>query len=233
LQLPSPVRTLDRLLDQQTKLRLVTGPVQSRAQWYNDCIDAAIDAVIANGGGPAWDRAGFERLVDQARDALPESLAQLAAAVERISATVTRLEPMLDERAGSSVEVSVRDARAHFQRLVYPGFVAGVGVDRIDDVARYLEALAYRVESLTDAAARDLQGAAECVEVERRHRELVDRFGLTEDLEAAMWQLEELRVATFAQHLKVPGRISATRVLKRLNEVARAMGPGQPSAGTR
>ncbi|MEM9563078.1 MAG: ATP-dependent RNA helicase HrpA [Actinomycetota bacterium] len=221
LQLPSPVRALDRLVDDRTKLRLATAPIQSRAQWYNDCIDAAIDDAIARGGGPARTREGFDALVDRARASLDDALPQLAETIVRMVATLVDLLPRLDGLAGSNVDVSIRDARAHLDRLAYPGFVAGVGLDRVADVARYLEAIDHRVTNLTEAPQRDLQGAATCVDVEGRHRELVARLGLTPELEDVTWQLEELRVVTFAQHLKAPGKISATRIKRRLDEIAR------------
>ncbi len=221
LQLPSPVRALDRLVDERTKLRLVTSPIQSRAQWYNDCIDAAIDDAIAEGGGPARTADGFARLVHVTRETLDEALDRLARAMADIVATLTDLLPRLDALAGTSVDVSGRDARAHLERLAYPGFVAGVGLGRIEDVARYLAAIDHRVAHLTEAPQRDLQGAATCVEVETAHRDLVARLGLTPELEEVVWQLEELRVATFAQHLKGPGKVSATRIQRRLAEVAR------------
>ena len=221
LQLPSPVRTLDRLLDDRTKLQLTTSPVQSRAQWYSDAIDAAIDAAITRAGGPVWTEAGFGPLVEAARTALGDDLARLADVITDMVATLTRLLPRLDGLSGTSVEVSINDARAHLDRLAYPGFLAGVGLDRVDDVARYLSAIDHRVAQLTEHPSRDLTGAAECVEVERRHRELVAANGLTAELEDLVWELEELRVATFAQHLKRPGKVSATRIRRRLDDVAR------------
>jgi ATP-dependent helicase HrpA len=221
LQLPSPVRTLDGLIDDGTKLRLAAPPVQSRAQWYNDCVDAAIDAAIADGGGPTRTRAGFDHLVEATRESLPEALEHLARVLADIVATLGRVLAELDALEATSLEVSVRDARAHLERLAYPGFVAGVGLGRLDDVARYLAAIDHRVAHLTENPQRDLQLAAACVEVEARHRELVAALGLTEELEAVTWQLEELRVASFAQHLKAPGKVSPTRIQRRLNEISR------------
>ncbi len=139
----------------------------------------------------------------------------------QIVATLTDLLPKIASLEGTAADVSVRDAAAHLKRLAYPGFVAGVGTDRMNDVARYLAAIEHRLASVVDNPARDLRDAASCVEVESLHRELVDRLGLTQELEAVTWDLEELRVVTFAQHLKGPAKISATRVRRRLDEIAR------------
>ncbi|MGB5759930.1 MAG: ATP-dependent RNA helicase HrpA [Acidimicrobiales bacterium] len=224
LQLSSPARKLDRLLEDRTKLALATAPVQSRAGWYNDCIDATIDDVISSAGGPAWTGPGFEDLVDRAKKSVPDSLARLAPPVAGIVASLTAIESILGPLEGSSVDVSVRDVRAHLARLAYPGFIAGVGVDRIEDVDRYLAAIRYRVEHLTEQPARDLTAAAVCVKVEQRHAAMVSEFGLTADLEAVIWELEELRVSSFAQHLKGSGKVSATRIDRRLSAIAGRLG---------
>ncbi len=217
LQLRSPVRDLDAMVDQSTKLLLIAAPIQSRAQWYNDCIDAATDEAISRSGGPAWNRAGFDAIVERARAEVPEVLSHLATALVELVPTIQAIESRLTSLTSASVEVSVADARAHFQRLAYPGFVTGVGHSRIDDVVRYLRALDHRLEHLTEHPARDLRDAASCVEVERIHAELVSDQGLTPELEEILWDLEELRVVTFAQHLRTSARISATRLAKRLS----------------
>ncbi|MEM9652162.1 MAG: ATP-dependent RNA helicase HrpA [Actinomycetota bacterium] len=224
LQLPSPVRRFDRLVPNATKLQLATAPVQSRAQWYNDAIDCAIDDVIAVAGGPPRSEAGFAELVGRAKDAVPDHLAVLADAVVELVDTVTAIASAVTPLLGSTVDVSARDVQAHTGRLAYPGFITGVGLDRVADVSRFLAAIRYRAERLTDSPARDVAAAAECVRVEQRHAELVAALGLTPPLEEITWQLEELRVALFAQHLKAPGKVSATRVERRLAEVARSAG---------
>ena len=226
LQLPSPVRTFDRLLDDRIKLALVNPPVQSKAAWYNDAIDCAIDDVIAHFGGPVRSPERFDELTVETRDGLGDRLERLAAAVGEMVVTLTRIEPTIDRLVGSAVDVSARDARAHVDRLAYPGFLTGVGFERVDDVARYLRGIENRVEHLTDQPGRDLQAAADCVRVEQRHRELVDALGLTDELEDLVWQLEELRIVTFAQQLKTGAKVSATRIERALDAIARSAGLG-------
>lgn len=224
LQLPSPVRKFDRLLSNRTKLQLAAAPIQSRAQWYNDAIDCAVDEVIAEFGGPPRTERGFSDLVEKARAAVPDHLDRLAELVALLVESTTNIEAAVDGLLGSSVDVSARDLGAHLGRLAYPGFLTGVGYDKVTDVSRYLDGLQYRSERLTESPARDLAAAAECVKVERRHAELVNQLGMTAELEAITWMIEELRVTLFAQHLKGPAKISTTRVERKLAEVARAAG---------
>jgi len=93
LNLPGPVKLLDGLLPERVKLHLVTGHVQSRTEWYNDGIAAALDSVIAEAGGPPWTEAEFDALLERARSELPD---RLAAVAEHIA----RLLPTIDEMVG-------------------------------------------------------------------------------------------------------------------------------------
>ncbi len=224
LQLPSPVRRFDGLLSNRTKLQLATAPVQTKAQWYNDCIDCAIDDAIAMSGGPAWTEAGFDRLVQRASETVPDNLDRLAAATADMVASLASINPVLESLSGSSVDVSIRDARAHLARLAYPGFVSGVGLDKVDAVARYLAAIDHRLANLVDNPTRDLNAAAACVEVEQRHAQLLADIGPSESLEEVTWMLEEFRVTMFAQHLKGQGKVSATRIDRMLSSIAREAG---------
>ncbi len=221
LQLPNPVRQLDELLDDRTKLQLATAPVQSKAQWYNDGIDCAIDEAIAQVGGPAWTRRDFERLLEQATTEVPVNLARLAELITELVRSITTIGARLKPTGSTGIDASVRDIQAHLDRLAYPGFLAGVGFDRVADVARYLEAIVVRVGQLAEHPSRDLTAAVACVEVEQQHARLVAKLGLTPQLEAVTWQLEELRVNQFALHLRGTGKVSTTRIGRKLAEIER------------
>jgi ATP-dependent helicase HrpA len=118
-----------------------------------------------------------------------------------------------------SLRPSVEDANRHLGRLVHRGFVLGAGVQRLDDIERYVRAIIHRLDHLAGAQVADQRRMAEVTSLERRFEQIVDAAG-TAQLSSALvelrWQLEELRVATFAQPLmrKRPGQpaISATRI---------------------
>jgi ATP-dependent helicase HrpA len=114
---------------------------------------------------------------------------------------------------------SVDDANRHLGRLVHPGFVLGAGTDRLDDIERYVRAILYRLDHLAGAGERDQRRMAEVLPLERRYTDIVDTAGpgkLSLNMVDVRWQLEELRVATFAQPLMVkrPGQpsVSTTRI---------------------
>ena len=56
--------------------RMSSHPYPSASALLDDCAACAADAVIAESGGPAWDAAGFARLVDAARSSLAVTTAE-------------------------------------------------------------------------------------------------------------------------------------------------------------
>ena len=93
------------------------------------------------------------------------------------------------------------------------------GAERIDDVRRYVDGIAYRLDRLADDVARDVRRMAEVVPLERRYDDYVRRLGRARPSAEAVevrWLLEELRMSVFAQPLGVGERVSARRVAERL-----------------
>ena len=78
-----------------------------------------------------------------------------------------RLEPL----TAVPLQPARADVRAQLARLVYPGFVAATGIDRLADVERYLRAAARRLERLPDATAVDRDRMNSVHELERAYRE--------------------------------------------------------------
>ena len=83
LQVPSGVRSIAGRLPPQAKLALSSHPYPSASALLDDCAACAADAVIGESGGPAWDAAGFARLVDAARSSLAVTTAEVVEVVAR------------------------------------------------------------------------------------------------------------------------------------------------------
>ncbi|MCP3992034.1 MAG: ATP-dependent RNA helicase HrpA [Actinomycetia bacterium] len=219
LNVAGPARQLDELLSGATKLSLVNGHVQSKAEWYQDAIDASFDQVIADGGGPPWTRGDFDVLLDQARAQLPDRLAMVGDAIGRLVVVLDGIHTKSDRLTGSNYQVSLDDISAHLGRLAYPGFLAGVGLHRVDDVIRYLGAIDRRLDGLVKSPTRDLEALAICRRLDNELAEVASLRPESERIEDVIWMLEELRVSLFAQSLGTKGKISEKRVRRALNEV--------------
>ena len=115
------------------------------------------------------------------------------------------------------------DIQSQMQALIFPKFVAEIPYAQLVHVPRYLKAIAMRIDKLRANPSRDAQCQKDWESVARPWQKLLQgnkgsaSYAMTEDqaLQDFRWQLEELRVALYAQELKTPSPMS----LKRLEKV--------------
>ncbi len=125
LQVPSGVRSIAGRLPASAKLAMSTHPYPSTGALLDDCAACAADHVIQQAGGPAWDAAGFARLVEAARSSLAVSTAAVVDDAARALAAAHEVESRLSRTAAPAPAVA--DMRAQFAALIYPGFIAETG----------------------------------------------------------------------------------------------------------
>ena len=179
---------------------------------------AAADALMASGGGPAWNEADFARLRGHVAGSLAGTTASVVDAVVRVLDAAREVTRRLEPLTAVPLQPARADVRAQLARLVHPGFVAATGVDRLGDVERYLRAAARRLERLPDATAVDRDRMNSVHELERAYRERLAAHPGAAGLREVPWMLEELRVSHFAQSLGTRGPISAKRIRRALEE---------------
>ena len=124
---------------------------------------------------------------------------------------------------------AVTDIEAQLSRLIGKVFIATTPYDRLTQLPRYLKAINMRIEKLRADPPRDARGRSEVIpietlwlrEVAARRKAAGGRPGADRELEQFGWLLEELRVATFAQELRTPVPVSAKRLQKMWQTIAR------------
>jgi ATP-dependent helicase HrpA len=213
LTTPSPGRYVIGRLDNAARL-VVTSAV------LDDAIAAAVDALVAEAGGPAWDEAAFARLRDVVAGSLAERTLAVVDQVVRILGVAREVEARLEPLTAVPLQPARADVREQLRRLVYPGFVAATGEGRLADVERYLRAAVRRLERLPDAVAVDRDRMNAIHELERLYRERLTATARPETLREVPWMLEELRVSHFAQALGVKGGASSKRIRRLLDQAA-------------
>jgi ATP-dependent helicase HrpA len=209
LTVPDPLRGVQRGLATAAALTLAGAPHEGV---LDDILAAALDALVAEAGGPAWDEPAFATLREHVAARLPATTAAIATQVVEILDTARDVRLRLDAlSADPALQPARLDVASQLGGLVYPGFVAATGAERLPDVRRYLRAAAQRLERLPDAVAGDR-----------------DRMNVVNELESQWraagaprtvgWMLQELRVSQFAQGLGVRGQVSAKRIRRALAE---------------
>ena len=209
---PAAVRAVSRMLTNRSRLALAVSPWRSEQEWAADVVAAAVDAVIDEAGGPSWTEDGVRALRAATASALPKLLADAAPVAVDILLLVGRLRPRIEDMTQPALAPSVADVRRQVDQLVYPGMLSAVGISRLADVRRYLQAIEHRLDKLPDAVAKDQERTVACRRLERELDAVADRVAPSPALEEATWLLQELRVATFAQHLGTARPVSDKRV---------------------
>ena len=209
---PSPVKSIADRLSTRAKLALSHNPHGGVAAMFADCVDCAADYLMAEAGGPAWDREGFERLSAAVRSGLREVTADVVTQVESALRLAHAVGARLDDSSADALQPAVADMHAQLDGLIYPGFVTATGYRRLPHLTRYLRGMERRLDKLPENPARDAASMAVAQRAEQAYRQTVA------DLPAARrvprddavvtevrWMLEELRVSLFAQTLGTPG----------------------------
>ena len=216
LTVASPLRSVQRGLSTKATLTLAGAPDSGAAAVLDDTYVAALDALIASGGGPAWDEAQFNALREHVAARLEQTTAAIITDVVAVLDVAAQLRRQLDEM---SADPPLQPARLDIARqlggLVHPGFIAATGAARLPDVVRYLRAAIRRLERLPDAVAADRDRMSAIHQLEQEYR---DRGGRPAT-PAVHWMLQELRVAHFAQGLGVRGKATPKQIRRELSEV--------------
>ena len=226
LNVPSPIRSVQGRLANAAQLTLAAAPHGSPRAVLEDATLAALEALMAEAGGPAWDAEGFARLRAHVAGKLAGTTQQVVERAVAILDAAREVERRLEPLAASD---ALRPARADVQRqlarLVCPGFLRATGVARLPDVERYLRAAARRLERLPDAPAPDLDRMRAVQELEAAFRAQVEAWPagkpIPAELREVFWMLEELRVHHFAQALGARGQVSSKRIRRVLQQAGR------------
>jgi ATP-dependent helicase HrpA len=222
LGVPSPVKLLQRGLNNTAKLALTRNPHGSVAELLADCIAAAVDKLMAEAGGPAWDEAGFARLLEHVRRGLNETVFEVVGQVQKILEAAQEVELRLSTVRGPVFDAALADVRAQLAGLVHKGFVTEAGAPRLTDVHRYLRGIERRLEKLRENVQRDQEWMDRLHQVHAEYRELRAQVPSDEPndaLDEIRWMIEELRLSYFAQTVGTRYSVSDKRIYKALDAI--------------
>ncbi|WP_327090818.1 ATP-dependent RNA helicase HrpA [Nonomuraea sp. NBC_01738] len=221
LNVTNPAKQLLGGLSNQAKLALSRSPHGGAVALFDDVVNAAVDKLMADVGGPAWDPVSFDRLYQHVRADLYETASDVLAKVESILTVWHSIGTLL---AGQRRSASTDDIRDQLGKLVFAGFVAATGVKRLSDVSRYLRAIERRLQKLPEEPWRDEEWMDRVHKVEDDYAELLAKLPPARrgdaDVREIRWMIEELRVSFFAQTLGTPTPVSEKRIAKAMEKLA-------------
>ncbi len=112
------------------------------------------------------------------------------------------------------------DMLNQFQQLIHRKFLENTPYEQIVHIPRYLKGILVRIEKIRSNLVRDQESQQQWTRLQRQYSQLVkNHVNITHhrQLIDIRWQLEELRVALYAQELKTPSPMSVKRIEKILN----------------
>jgi ATP-dependent helicase HrpA len=226
LTIPSPNAYVSGWLTNESKLALSQNPHGSVPDLLADCVAAAIDKLVANAGGPAWEADGFAKLRDVVRADLVDVTLDVLGKVEMILTAGRGIEQRIKSTGSVALLPALSDIREQLADLVYPGFVAATGWSRLPDVIRYLRAIERRLEKLPTAHQRDRQLMGQVHRLQDEYEAAVEQLPAgrrgDEDVRQLRWMLEELRVSYFAQSLGTAYPVSEKRIRRAIDSCCRS-----------
>ncbi len=220
LTMPSVIDVVQRNLSNQAKMTLANNPHRNVPDLLDDCVAAAVDALMREHGAPVWDAESFERLRDAVRADLADTVLDILGQVEQILAATRAVDKQISRASSPALLPALADVRGQLEDLVHRGFVTETGAARLPDLVRYLRGIEQRLDKVATNLTRDRQATytIQTLTDEYRHRLAAVPPGKqpSQALREVRWMLEELRVSLFAQTLGTAYPISEKRIRKAL-----------------
>ena len=222
LTMPSVIDVVQRTLTNQQKMTLMAGPHRNVGELLDDAIAAAVDQLMADAHGPAWNLTAFSVLRDAVRSELADTVLTILRQVEQVLAHARTVDKQISRASSPALLAALSDVRGQLEALVHPGFITETGAKRLPDLVRYLRGMEQRLDKIGANAMRDRSGMAivqNLTDEYQKHLRAVPtgKYPSPELLEVR-WMLEELRISLFAQTLGTPYPVSEKRIRKALAE---------------
>ena len=222
-------RVLARLTNAQ-KLALGDNPHGSVPALLEDCLAAAVDAVVADhapGAHGIRTEAAFLEVLAAVRTHVATRVLTVVDEVEPVLSAAREVRRRLDALTAPVAAGLVADVRAQLDSLVHPGFVADTGLAHLPHLRRYLRGMVQRLEkapSSPTALARDAASQEVVDRVESAYADLLDSLPPVDRRSAPVrdvgWMVEELRVSLFANSLGTARPVSEKRVRAAIDALA-------------
>ncbi|KFN43085.1 ATP-dependent RNA helicase HrpA [Arenimonas oryziterrae] len=215
--LADKVKQARKQLPVSPKLGLLYAAIESSERLRADIVEAALNAQLAGGLADVRDKAAFDAgIAAIGRQLFPAAMQRLQLA-ESILAAYAEIKPRLESKLIGWAKGNLDDLAAHLHSLVHSGFLRDTPAEFLAEFPRYLKALKLRAER---ALADPLKDQARMLELRPYSEALAKavaagKAGHPHWL-ALRWDLEELRVQTFAQELGTRRPVSHKRLARQV-----------------
>lgn len=219
------IKALQKQLPGLREIGLLFINIGSVESLIEQILDLALERAFMNDPLPM----NAEQFADRLQAGKPR-LALIAQELAKHTLAALQAYAELQKKLAQAKAVSLSaftDIQSQLQGLIFPRMVADIPYEQLVHVPRYLKAIAFRIDKLRSNPNRDAQCQKDWESVARPWQKLATaKRGLAAEaieqdqaIKDFRWQLEELRVALYAQELKTPSPISIKRLEKVLGSL--------------
>ncbi|GAB2992081.1 ATP-dependent RNA helicase HrpA [Psychrosphaera aestuarii] len=223
--LPSPIKHLQKKLPNKSKLVLYFNPFGQIEALIKDCVKAALEKEVA--GRLPRNEAEFFHLQQELGASLNEKVFEVTQKVEKILYVGHQIAKSLKGKVSLDMIQANAYIKAHLESLIYKDFVSESGVDKLEDLLRYIKALEIRQAKLKVDVVKDRQAQIELDKIYEGYDNLVKKlpkgFPIPSDVEDIYWMIEEFKVSLFAQSLGTKFPISSKRIKQAIKDVQQSL----------
>jgi ATP-dependent helicase HrpA len=199
------------------KTGLLYAAIESQERLRGDLVDAALNALLAEGLEQIRDPGEFAQRRDQAGKNLFAEAMQRLQLAESILAAVAELKPLLEAPLMGWARGNLDDMQQQLAALVHPGFLRQTPAEALAQYPRYLRAMILRSERAKRDPSRDQARMLELQPfIAALEQAAVQGLQSRPQWQALRWDLEELRVSLFAQELGARSGISPKKLAQRV-----------------
>lgn len=216
LHLPDQAKYLRRKLPGLDRLCFLYSVLGSCDALKEDLLAAVYQRVFIPDGILPRTQEAFQVRLQSGREELIPTATRLVQTLLQILEHYQDLRRRIKARMPPAWLESCRDMREQLDAMIYTGFVQETPARWLDELPRYMRALARRLEQLQLDPLKDrrgLQAIRPLWEQYQRRCEQHQRKGIRDpQLERYRWLLEEYRVSLFAQELGTREKVSERRL---------------------
>ncbi len=227
LVLRDEMRYLQRKLPGINILALRFTPFGNKQVLIDDILNAAIDETFIDLSNLPRTRDAFLNSLEKGRSELVSVAGQFCECIERVFEQHRQVAKRLDKSMSLSWIEPAVDIKDQISELIYPGFATATGLNRMNRVPTYFQAMDKRLDAIDMAPDKDRRRRAELLPVWESFKALPkdrdDDPAYREALKGLRWAFEELRVSLFAQDLGTVEKVSVSRLENRVAELAKWM----------
>ncbi|PJJ98483.1 ATP-dependent RNA helicase HrpA [Lysobacteraceae bacterium NML03-0222] len=178
-----------------------------------DLVEGAFNALSAEGLAEIRDAESFAQHAQRlGKSVFAEAMRRLQQA-ETILELIAQVRAALESKLMGWASGNLDDMQAHLDALTFPGFLREQGAEVLAEYPRWLRGLALRAERAQRDPGKD---QARMLEIKPFVDALANAAKNDPEANTLRRELEELRIATFAQELGAKGGISAKKLAARI-----------------